>query len=167
MPGPRHAGIDRREAVQRHQDGRTPCRHALVDHLVDAAMIGIEDRAPTLLGGFARQSLVAGYDRGFAEQRDRACGPRRAVAVDDEPRIALRDQMRAEHGREPLGDPGDADVPGDVPYELALGPAEIAEPFGDQAAIMIAGKQERRVSARVLLEYRRYVVNAEKHRCFA
>ena len=35
--------------------------------------------------------------------------------------------MRIEHLRHPLGDAGNADVPGDMPDKLALRDAEIAE----------------------------------------
>ena len=65
---------------------------------------------------------------------------RRPVAVDHEPRVALRDQMRAEQVGELRGDAGDADVPGDVPDELAFGQAEIAERGGNQPAVVVAGE---------------------------
>ena len=71
---------------------------------------------------------------------------RRTVAVDDEPRVALHDQMRVEMFRQHFGDPGNADVPGDVPRQFALRQPEIAEHARDQAAVMVTGQQERRAS---------------------
>ena len=60
MPGPRDPGIDRREAVQRHQHRRHAVAQAAVDHLVDAAMIGIEHLAAPRLGGLARRPSLPG-----------------------------------------------------------------------------------------------------------
>ncbi len=52
----------------------------------------------------------------------------RSIDVDDEPRVGLED----EHGVEPLGECAaqarDADVPGDVPGQLALRYAQVAQP---------------------------------------
>ena len=55
---------------------------------------------------------------------------RRAVAVDHQPRIALRDQMRVELFRQRLRDAGNADVPGDVPRQFLRCEAERAERLG-------------------------------------
>ena len=55
-------GIDRREAVQRHQHRRHAVAQALVDHLADAAMVGIEDLAAPRLGGLAGEAFIAGND---------------------------------------------------------------------------------------------------------
>ena len=79
---------------------------------------------------------------------------RRTVAVDHEPRIALHDQMRVEMLRQHLGDAGNADVPGDVPRQFALGQAEIAEHARDQPAVMVAGQQERRASRIIIFAHR-------------
>ena len=96
MPGPRDAGIDGRKAVQRHQHRRHACAAALVDDLADAPVIGIEDLRAPHRGGLARNALVAGNRGRLADARDRACDMGRAVAVDDEPRVALHDQMGVE-----------------------------------------------------------------------
>ena len=45
--------------MQRHQHRRPLLAQARVDHLVDAAMIGIEDRLSPRLGRIARQALIA------------------------------------------------------------------------------------------------------------
>ena len=124
VPGPRDAGVSRRKAVQRHQHRRQPVAQATVDDLLDAPVIGIEDGLPPRFRGFARQSFIARYRGGVADQRDRACGMRRAVAVDHQPRIALRDQMRVELFRQRLRDAGNADVPGDVPRQFLRCEAE-------------------------------------------
>ena len=63
VPGPRDAGIDRREAVQRHQHRRLSAMQPRLDDLVDAAVIGIEDFAAAHLRGLRRQSLIAGNGR--------------------------------------------------------------------------------------------------------
>src|SRR6202035_4950575 len=113
-------------------------------------MVGIEDGAAARLGRLAREIFVAGADGGLAEARDRAWRLRRAVAVDQQPRIALRDQMRAEMSGQRLRDAGDADVPGDVTRQLAFRQAEIAEPARDRLAIMIRCQQERRAPGGVM-----------------
>ena len=105
-------------------------RRRCVDHLADAAMVGIEDLSAPRLGGIAGEAFIAGNDGRFADARDRTCGVRRPVAVDHQPRIALRDQMRIEMFRQRVGDAGNADVPGDMPCQLVLRQAEIAEPRG-------------------------------------
>ena len=157
MPGPRDAGINRRETVQRHQHRWPAFVQALVDDLVDPPMIGIEDRTAPHLDRLARQSLIAGNGGGFADQRDRACDMRRPVAVDHQPRIALRDQMGVELLRQLLGDAGNADIPRDVPRQLCLGQAEIAEDGRNQPAVMVAGEQERRAACRIKFVHRRHV----------
>ena len=108
-----------------------------LDHLVDAAVIGIEDRGPPRFRRIARKPLIAGNDGRLADARDRACRGRRAVAVDHQPRITLRDQMRIELFRQRVGNACNADIPGDVPLELAQGHAEIAERVRDGAAVMV------------------------------
>ena len=105
--------------------------HPRVDDLVDAAVIGIEDFVTAHLRGLRRQGFIAGNDRGLADARDRACDTRGTVAVDHEPRIALRDQMRAQMIRQLLGDAGNADVPGDVAGQFSFGHAEITERAGN------------------------------------
>ena len=87
---------------------------------------------------------------------------RRAVAVDDEPRVALHDQMGVEMFRQRLRDAGNADVPGDVPHQFALGQAEIAEHARDQPAVMVAGQQERRASAGIVFADRRNIFGPEE-----
>ena len=87
---------------------------------------------------------------------------RRAVAVDHEPRVALHDQMGVEMFRERLRDAGNADVPGDVPHQFALGQAEIAEHARDQPSVMVAGQQERRASAGVEFADRRNIFGLEE-----
>jgi hypothetical protein len=59
-------------------------------------VVRIKDLRATYLGCLARNALVAWDRRGLAHARDRACGMGRAVAVDDEPGVALHDQMGVE-----------------------------------------------------------------------
>ena len=63
--------------------------------------------------------------------------------------------MGVEMLRERLRDAGNADVPGDVAHQLALGQAEIAENARDQPAVMVAGQQEGRASAGIEFADRR------------
>ncbi len=129
-----------------------PVAHARIDHLVDPTMIGLEDRLPPRIGLLRRDALVAGNDRGFADGRNRARDIRRPVAVDHQPRIALRDQMRTERVRTSLGDTGNPDIPGDMPREFAVGQAEIAKRIRDQSPVVIAGQQEGRGAGGVALD---------------
>src|ERR1700748_2177821 len=96
MPGPGDPGIDGRETMQRHQHRWFGIAQARVDHFSDAAMIGIEDRRTPHLRRFARERFVAGDDGRFADARDRTRYTWRRVAVDHQPRVTLRDQMRIE-----------------------------------------------------------------------
>src|ERR1035441_3713641 len=96
MPGPGDAGINRRKTMQRYQHRRPLVAQARTDDLIDAAMIGIEDRLSPRLGRIARQAFIALDGRRFADARDRTWRRRRPVAVDHQPRVALRDQMRIE-----------------------------------------------------------------------
>ena len=87
---------------------------------------------------------------------------RRAVAVDHQPRIALRDQMRVEMLRQRLGDAGNADIPGDMPRQFALGQAEIAEHARNQPAVMVAGEQERRAPRGIIFADRGNIFGSEE-----
>src|SRR5436305_10517896 len=99
----------------------------MIDRLADAAMIGFEDRLPPHLGIAAPKCVVAGDDGCFADARDRARRAGRTVAVDHQPRIALRDQMRIELFGERVRYAGNADIPGDVPRQLAFRQTEMPE----------------------------------------
>ena len=162
MPGPGDAGINRRETMQRHQHRRPLLAQPRIDHLVDAAMIGIEDRPSPRLGLIARQTLITLDGGRLADARDRAWRRRRPVAVDHQPRVALRDQMRIELLCERLGHAGNADVPGDMPRQFVFRQAEIAEHARDQPAVMIASQQERRGSGRVIFVNRRNIPLAKE-----
>src|SRR5258708_24837058 len=105
-------------------------------------MIGIENLLPPYLGRLARERFIAGNHGRLAEARDRARGRERTIAVDHEPRIALRDQSRVELVRELLRDTRDADIPGDMPRQLVRRQPEIAERFWDQPPVMVAGKRK-------------------------
>ena len=162
MPGPLDAGIDRREAVQRNQHGRNALTEAAVDHLSDAPVIGIEHLAPPRLHSLAGEAFIAGNDGGLADARYRTRCIQRAIAVDHEPRIGLRDQMRIKVHSQRARHAGNADVPGDMPRQFALGQTEIAELARDSPAEMIGSQQERRASLRVLLHDRCRIVFTEE-----
>ena len=139
MPGPDDAGINRRKTMQRHQHRRHARAQARVDDLVDVVMVGIEDRPAPRLGRVAGKAFIARNGGGFADARDRTWRRRRTIAVDHQPRVALRDQMRVEMFRERVGDAGNADIPGDVPRQFAQPEPEIAEHARDAA-----GRNDRR-----------------------
>lgn len=63
---------------------------------------------------------------------------------------------------EPLGDAGDADVPGDVPRHLACRDAEVAERTRQHPTVMIRDEQEGRLSFRIHLMHGRNVTLAEQ-----
>jgi hypothetical protein len=65
--------------------------------------------------------------------------------------------MRVHLVRELFGDAGNADVPGDVAGELALGHAEIAERTRNDSPVVIAGEEEGRGARLVKFEHRRNV----------
>ena len=121
-------------------------------------MVGREHGALPLRHLLAGEPAIARNFRRLADQRDRAGAVERPVAVDHEARIALRDQMHVHFTGKPGRDLGNADVPCDVPLQFAGMDAEIAERAGDQAAIMIAGEEERRAAAGIFLKDRRNFV---------
>ena len=85
-----------------------------------------------------------------------------AVAVDDEPRVALHDQMGVEMFRERLRDAGNADVPGDMARQFALRQAEVAEPVRNESSIMVAREQKRRAAGGVKFAHRRNIFGPEE-----
>ena len=111
-------------------------------------------------GGRRRKSFIAGNGRGLADHGNRACGAGRAVAVDHQPRIALRDQMRVHLVGEPLGDAGNADVPGDVARQFTLGQSEITQHARDRPSVMVTGEQKRRAAGCVIFADRRNIFGA-------
>jgi hypothetical protein len=64
--------------------------------------------------------------------------------------------------RQRLGEPGYADIPGDMPRKLARGQPEIAEAVGDQPAIMIARQQKRRAPCDMMFENRWNIFAAQQ-----
>src|ERR1700730_9347571 len=157
VPWPRYPGINRREAVQRDQHRRTTFAQPLLDDFGDAAMVGIEYLLVPRLYRVARQAFVAGNQGRFADARDRTWRARRTIAVDHQPRIALRDQMRVEMFRQRLGDAGNADIPGDMPRQLGCRQPEIAERARDLPAVMIRCQQERRAALGIIFMNRRNI----------
>ena len=125
-------------------------------------MVGIEDLPAPHLGGLARDAVIAGNHGGLADARDRAGRLRRPVAVDHQPRIALRDQMRVELLRQRIRHAGNADIPGDMPRQLALREPEIAETARDQPAVVVASQKERRAPGRVNFQNRRKILLIEQ-----
>ncbi len=65
--------------------------------------------------------------------------------------------MRVQMLRQRFGDTGDADIPGDVPLELAGRQAEIAEGLREQPAVVVAGQQERRAACGIMFQNRRNI----------
>src|ERR1700704_3459870 len=96
MPWPGDPRVNRRKAVQRYQHRRDAIAQAAVDHLGDAAMVGIEYPSAPRFGRVAAKAFVTGYDSRFADARDGARRLWRTIAVDHQPRVALRDQMRVQ-----------------------------------------------------------------------
>jgi hypothetical protein len=70
--------------------------------------------------------------------------------------------MRIEHVCHPLGDTGNADVPGDVPRQLVFRNAEIAECARQNPSVVIRGEQEGRCACRIHLMHWRNVTLAEQ-----
>ena len=149
-PGPAGAVVDRGEAVQRDQDGRDARLRAGLQDALEGVVIRPEQRLDPGLARRRRDALVA-RDRGrIADRRDRRRHVGRPVAVDHEPRIALRDQRRLERRGQPAGDRLDPDVVGDVALEVLGCQAEVAERARHPAPGVIAGEHERRAAVRPL-----------------
>ena len=136
--------------------------NAGVDQLGDALVIGREDFTTARLALRWRQILISRDLGQFADRRDRAVEARLAVAVDDQPRIALQYRRRIQRLGQPFGDPGDADIPGDVPLPLALRQAQRAQPVRDRPPGMIAAQQEIGAARRPQHPHRRGIVLREQ-----
>ena len=119
---------------------------------------------PTGLALHRGQPLIAGYGGQLTDRRDRAVEAGLPVTVDDQTRIGLQHSCGVERLGQPLGDPGDADIPGDVTAEIAVGEAEHAEPPRDGAAGMVAGQQEVGAARRAQHADRRGVTLGEQAR---
>jgi hypothetical protein len=63
-----------------------------------------------------------------------------------------------ERGGNLLGDARDADIPGDMPLPFMIVQPEVAECVRNQTAVVIAGEDERRRSARLPFKHGRGVV---------
>ena len=63
--------------------------------------------------------------------------------------------MGAEMIGQRFGDAGNADVPGDVAHQFALGQSEIAEHPRNQLAVMITSEQKRRPPRGIIFMDRR------------
>jgi hypothetical protein len=148
--------------MQRHQHRRNAIAQAAVDHFGDAAMVGLEHLPLPRRDGLLGNAFVAGDHRHLADARDRAWRAGWPVAVDHQPRIALRDQVSVELFRQRIGHAGDADIPGDVPGELGFRQPEVAEPARQHPAVMIAGQKERRAAGGIILVNRRCVLASEQ-----
>ena len=70
--------------------------------------------------------------------------------------------MGVEKFRKPLGNAGNADVPGDMPRQLAFAQAEIAEGFGYQRPVVITKEQKRRAPCGVIFLHRRRIFTSKK-----
>src|SRR6266851_2324318 len=139
-----------------------PRRSAPVEQFGDALMIGQEDLAAARVAFRRRDGLVAG-DRGqLADRRDRTGPVRLPVAIDDKARIGLQYRGRIERLRQTLGNPGDADVPGDVARELALRQAKGAQPAWDRPPGMVGGQKKSGSSGRPQHADRRRIIIAEQ-----
>src|SRR3569623_3418215 len=129
--------------MQRYQDGWLLLCGAAIERLRNARVIRLENLAPTRGDFVEAQAVIAGDVGGLAHERDRARALERPVAVDHEARISLCDEMCAGRFGQPPRDAGDADVPCDVPLQIALCAAETAEAFRNAAAVVIAGEEKR------------------------
>ena len=141
-PGTGKALEGRREAVQRNQDGWPAPSLSAVQHGGDAIMIGCEDVAEARPPVLRSQTLIAGDGRAIAHHRDRAFRPGRAIAVDDQPRIALVDEDGVQAASEVSPQARDADVPGDVARQVRRAQAQIPQPGRNGAAGVIAQEQK-------------------------
>ena len=90
-----------------------------------------------------RKIVIARNVGSLAACRDRRRRRQRPVAVDDEPRIRLRDHRRIENRGEVRSDTARADVPGDVPCELGVVKTERSERTRNSPAGMVANQHER------------------------
>ena len=139
MHGAAFALKARGEAVHRDEYGRPHSAH--VEQAPDAVMIGCEDGIGARLAIRRAEADIAGDRRMFADFRHRGRPGRVAVAIDHQARIGLQYRGRIQQCRQAFGDPGDADVPSDMPRAFGRGYAEVAECLRDGAPGVVGGEE--------------------------
>eukprot|EP01035_Chromulina_nebulosa_P005028 gene5028-6821_t len=93
---------------------------------------------------FGAQAYIARDHRQVTHFWNGVGAVRTAVAVDHQPRIALRDEGGVQGLGQALAQPKDADVPGDVPAQVRLRESEVSQNSGNDASCVIAQQQKGR-----------------------
>ena len=158
VPRPAPPQIARCERVHGHHDRRAGTVEVRSHLAVHCLLVGPEYLVDT--GGAVRgpQIPIAGDLHILAQGRERVARPVRAIAVDDEPRVAAQDQRGIERDREPPSHLRSADVPRDVARERTRVDPEGAESSRDASARVVADQDRAAGAARIdYLEWRRLV----------
>lgn len=142
MPGPCDPVHARREAVKRDQGRRTATGR---ENGCDPVVIGMEDLVFPPRPADRVESDIARDGRSIRERGNRPGMAGSPVAVDDEARIDLLDQIRAKQTMQRDPDPVNADIPGDMPVPVICRHAEISESPRHGATGMVAHQNEGRV----------------------
>ena len=142
LPGARAAEEDGRKAVNRRQHGAAAVARAGAEERRHRIVEGMKDRlGPRPAVGF-RQADIPGNRGPLADLGYEGRDVRAAVAVADEPRIALHEERRVEYPGERHRHRPCADVPGDVAGAVLLRKTERAERPRHAAPGMLANQDE-------------------------
>ena len=129
---------------------------------MNAIVIRVEDLDSPRVNRCFAEAPIPWNHRDLAHRDDEIGGVRGAIAIDHESGVPLQDQGRVEPGGKLPRDPGRADVPGDVTFEIGAGQAERAQPGGKRTPGMLAGQEERRRSGGTHNLDRRRIAGAEQ-----
>jgi len=160
IPGPALPLPDGREAMQ--GDHGAFLRINGGELLRDAIMIGTENLPLALTPLIVTQMVVSVDNRLIRLTRDGGCVTRRPVTVDDEAGVNLLNQGCAQCRVQAPRDPGNADIPGNVPRTIRRRHAEITQSLRDALPRMVTDENERHVSRRGVKDERRGRVIRQK-----
>ena len=105
------------------------------------------------------EPLISRNDCFVADRRRRIGCVRRAIAVDDEPRIMLMNEGGIKAVCKPPAQLCYADVPCNVPEEVGFAKAEPTQSFRNRISRMIAQENEWRSAARIVHVHGRWIIS--------
>jgi hypothetical protein len=149
VPGSGAAEVYGREGMERDHHRQDVPPHTRFHELMDRVLIRPVERCRARRLLTVREREIAGHVDVLAASAERRGDLERAVAVDDQSRIAGQYQRGIEDAREAAAERCGADVPCDMPQAVRWRQAEIAQPARDARAGVITGENGAAAAVRV------------------
>lgn len=149
IPRPHDFPEDGRETVQGDEDYRRSRTAARLDFRCQTGVIRRVNLVDAKLSREPCQARIAGYRSGICDGKDRLGRRRRAIAVNDQTRIGLREENRVEPFGHRGAQFGHAGIERDMARQVFLFEPESSQPGGDGASGMVPGQNEGRAAPRV------------------